>query len=163
MFAFRWSLCGRKPEYPEETCLTCWPHDHLTWWSRVLNLGRSSERRVRYHCASNCVDSNTAFNSFSLRSKKLSLGRKDSGLTKRWTTQTCTQEPWQLDRETGPFWAGDSLIQYYCICLCIRRSFFLQCLSQSRGASYTCYWKLPLNQEKLIPNADISGILFIVL
>ena len=62
-----------------------------------------------------------------------------------------------------PFWAGGSLIQYYCICLCIRRSFFLQCLSQSRGASYTCYWKMPLSQEKLVPNADISGILFIVL
>jgi len=33
MFAFRWSSCGRKPEYPEETHLS----DLVTTWPSVLD------------------------------------------------------------------------------------------------------------------------------
>jgi len=56
----------------------------------------------------------------------------------------------------------------YRIHLCIRRTFFLHFLSRSQDASYTCYWnfsslKMPSNREKLIPNGDISDILFMVM
>ena len=57
----RWHRClrsdglrvgGNRSTRRKPTCLTWWPHDHLTCLRRVSNPGRSGERRVRYHCAS---------------------------------------------------------------------------------------------------------------
>ena len=52
MFAFRWSSCGRKPEYPEETHLSLVTNDHFTCRCQVLNLCLRGERLARYHYAS---------------------------------------------------------------------------------------------------------------
>ena len=43
---------GNRSTRRKPTCLTWWPHDHLTFRRRVSNTGRSDERRVCYHCAS---------------------------------------------------------------------------------------------------------------
>ena len=57
----RWHRClrldglcveGNRSTQRKPTCLTWWPHDHLTCGRRESNPGRSSERRVRSHCAS---------------------------------------------------------------------------------------------------------------
>ena len=43
---------GNRSSRRKSTCLTWWPHGHITCWCRVLNPGRSGERRARYHCGS---------------------------------------------------------------------------------------------------------------
>ena len=57
----RWHWClrsdglrvgGNRSARRKPTNLIWWPHDHLTYRRRVSNPGRSGERRVRYHCAS---------------------------------------------------------------------------------------------------------------
>ena len=56
----RWHRClrsgglrvwGNRSTRRKPTCLTWWPHDHLTCRCRVLNPGRSGESRARYHYA----------------------------------------------------------------------------------------------------------------
>jgi len=45
----RWHRClrvsGNRETRRKLTCPTWWPHKHLTYRRRVLNLGRSGERR----------------------------------------------------------------------------------------------------------------------
>ena len=43
---------GNRSARRKPTCLTWWPHGHLTCRCRVLSPGRSGERGVRYHCPS---------------------------------------------------------------------------------------------------------------
>ena len=56
----RWHRClrsdglrvgGNRSARRKPTCLTWWPHDHLTCRRRVSNPGRGGERRVCLHCA----------------------------------------------------------------------------------------------------------------
>ena len=60
----RWHRClrsgglrvgGNRSTWRKPTCLTWWPHDHLICRCRVLNPGRSGERRTLYHYASQTV------------------------------------------------------------------------------------------------------------